>query len=249
VSCQNQGVTSPYPVYYLDPYKSYLKTFIQAVLNRYGANPNVGYIRFGLSKGGEAYPTCLTQMMTFSGFSTLAQFDAQWESYMVEMTQFEKGLQDGILASSGRVVQLMATMTQFGSPPQYSVNDFEAKNAASLGFGFGCQGLSLSDYNNYHGGKSCTSDWCNMFKMYAGQVPLELQTIAASDPTDAAGGTGSLTVLLPFALSMRAQIFEVYVQDLQVAYDPTSQYYGQYGEAYRQVFEQVAEAAGYGSKP
>ena len=54
-----EGATTPYPVYYVDPFKSYHKTFIQAVLNRYGANPNVGYIRFGLSKGGEASPTCL----------------------------------------------------------------------------------------------------------------------------------------------------------------------------------------------
>jgi len=56
-----------------------------------------------------------------------------------------------------------------------------------------------------------------------------------------------MTVLLPFALSLHTQVFEVYVQDLQVAYDPTSQYYGQYSKAYQQVYDQVAQSVGYGS--
>jgi hypothetical protein len=248
VSCPNRGTTASYPVYYTDVYKGYLKTFMQAVINRYGANSNVGYIRFGLSRGGEVFPTCLQQMETFSGFSTLAQFDTQWESYITEMTAFQKGLLSQIPnASSGHVVQLMAALDEFGSPAQNSVTDFEAKNAVSLGFGFGSQGLELSDYNAYHSGKPCGSDWCAMFKAYAGQVPLELQSVAASDPTNAAGGTGSMTVLLPFALSLHTQIFEVYIQDLQVAYDPTSKYYSQYGDAYRKAFDQVAQTVGFGS--
>ena len=40
--------------------------------------------------------------MTYSGFSTLAQFDAQWESYVAEMTQFQKSVQAEIRAASGR---------------------------------------------------------------------------------------------------------------------------------------------------
>ena len=56
-----------------------------------------------------------------------------------------------------------------------------------------------------------------------------------------------MTVLLPFALSLRTQIFEVTIQDLQVAYDPTSPNYAQYGKAYQQVYQQAAETVGYGS--
>jgi hypothetical protein len=245
VTCNNYS----YPVYYLDPYKSYLKTFIQAVLERYGANPNVGYIRFGLGRGGEAGPTCEPQLMTLSGFSTQAQFDTEWESYITEMTQFQKTLQEKILASSRRVVQLMAALNDYGTPLQESVPDFEAQNAVSLGFGFGSQGLRAGAITKYQSGQPCESDWCAMFKKYAGQAPLELQTISASDPTNAAGGTGSLTVLFPFALSFRTQIFEVYIPDLLIAYDPANPNYAQYGKAYQQVFEQVAETVGYGSKP
>jgi hypothetical protein len=74
---------------------------------------------------------------------------------------------------------------------------------------------------------------------------LELQTIAASDPADAPGGVRSLGVLLPFALSLKTQILEIYVQDLQVAYDPTSPNYAQYSKAYQQVLTQTAGTVGF----
>jgi hypothetical protein len=248
VSCVDQGITSSWPVYYLDPFKSYYKTFMQAVLNRYGANPNVGYIRFGLGKGAETFPTCMSAMMTYSGF-TQQQFDAQWESYNAEMTQYLQGVQAQIRQSSGRVVEIMTSMNGVGTSSSYAVNDFQAKDAASKGMGFGCQGESQSDITNYQNGKACVSDWCAMFKMYAGQAPLQLSTLAASDPTNAPGGTGSMTALLPFALSLHTQIFEAYISDLLIAYDPTNKDYAQYGAAYRQAFEQFADTVGYGSKP
>jgi hypothetical protein len=252
VSCAYSGTTiSSFPVYYLDPYKSYLKTFHKAVLERYGANPNIGYIRLGISKGGEETPTCATQLGALSGSSTWAQFDALWESFVTEMTEFQKTVQAGGSSSSGRQVQLMTALDgQFGTPPQHSVADFEAKNAASLGFGFGDQAFNQDDIAAYQSGEPCNSDWCAMFKMYAGQVPLELQLAeSGSDPTNAPGGVGSMTVLVPFALSLRTQVFELTINDLQVAYDPTSPNYVQYGQAYRQVYQQAAETVGYGSPP
>ncbi len=245
VTCQENGVTLQYPVYYSGSYKSNYKTFIQAVMNRYGGNPSVGYIRFGLARGGEVFPTCLAQMMAFSGFSTLDQFNNQWESYLKEMTQFQQNLQTQIVAASGRAVQLMAALDQYGSPTQYTVTDFEAANAKSLGFGFGSQGLSASDIAAFNAGRPCAADWCAMFQKQSGLVPLELQTIAASDPSNAAGGTGTLVNLFPFALGLGAQIFEVYIQDLQVAYDPTSPSYAQYSQAYQSVFQQTATKLGY----
>ena len=244
VTCQENGVTLQYPVYYAGSYESNYKTFIQAVMDRYGGNGNVGYIRFGLSRGGEVFPTCLAQMMTYSGFSTIAQFNTQWENYIIDMTQFQKELQTQIVNAGGRAAQLMAALDQYGSPVQYAVNDFEAANAKSLGFGFGSQGLSASDTAAYKAGRPCTSDWCNAFQNELGLIPLELQTIAASDPANAPGGTGTLVNLLPFALGLNAQILEVYIQDLQVAYDPTSPNYAQYSQAYQLVFQQTASKIG-----
>ena len=246
VSCADEGTSTvyTYPVPYSAGYQNNYKPFISAVLNRYGSNPSVGYIRFGLSRGGEVFPTCLTQMMTLGGYSTIAQFDTEWESYLTEMTAYQKTIQSSILNSAGFVVQLMAALNQYGTPVQYNVTSFEAQNAATLGFGFGSQGLQLSDIGNYNAGQPCSSDWCSNFVLFAGQVPLELQTIAASDPTNAAAGTGSMTVLLPFALSLRTQIFEVYLQDFQVAYDPSSVNYAMYSQAYQQAFQSTAAIVG-----
>ena len=245
VTCQENGQTLQYPVYYAGSYQSNYKTFIQAVLNRYGGNPNVGYIRFGLARGGEVFPTCLAQMMTFSGFSTIGQFNTQWENYIATMTQFQKSLETQIVQSVGRAAQPMAALDQYGSPTQWAVNDWEAANAKSLGFGFGSQGLSASDIAAFNAGQPCAADWCAAFQQDYGLVPLELQTIAASDPTNAPGGTGTLVNLFPFALGLRAQIFEVYLADLQVAYDPTSASYAQYSQAYQSVFQQTALKIGF----
>jgi hypothetical protein len=90
VTCQENGLTLQYPVCYTDSYESNYKTFIQAVLNRDGANRSVGYIRVGLARGGEVFPTCLQEMINFSGLNSTAQFDAQWENYITEMTAFQK---------------------------------------------------------------------------------------------------------------------------------------------------------------
>jgi uncharacterized protein (TIGR03437 family) len=245
VTCQENGQTLQYPVYYTGSYKTYYKAFVQAVMNRYGPNGNIGYIRFGLARGGEVFPTCLSQMMTYSGAATTSEFNTIWQNYIMEMTAFQKSMHTAILNTAGQVVQLMAAINQYGSPVQYPPIMFEAANAKGLGFGFGSQGLQLSDITAYQAGRPCGSDWCNQFLLNYGAVPLELQTIAASDPANAPGGTGSLTVLLPFALSLHTQILEVYVQDLQVAYDPTSASYSQYGQAYRQLFDQVAGVLGY----
>jgi uncharacterized protein (TIGR03437 family) len=246
VSCANAGTATSYayPVYYSAGYKNNYKAFIQAVLARYGSNPGVGYIRFGIARGGEAFPTCLTQMMALGGYSSVTQFDSAWESYIAEMTAWQQSTLAQMATATGRTVQLMAALNQFGSPIQYNVTSFEAQNAVALGFGFGSQGLELSDIANFKAGNPCSSDWCANFVRFAGAAPLELQTIAASDPTNAAGGTGSMTTLLPFALQLRAQILEVYLQDLQVAYDAGSANYALYSQAYQQAFQNAALAVG-----
>lgn len=244
VTCPTNGQTLSYPVYYAGSYLTYYKTFIQAVMNRYGANSHVGYIRFGLARGGEVFPTCLTQMMTFSGLATTAQFNTLWENYLTQMTQFQKGLQTQIVNAGGSAVQIMTALDQYGAPVQYGVTDFEASNAKSLGFGFGSQGLSNSDIVAYKAGRPCTADWCSSFQNLYGLVPLELQTIAASDPSNAPGGTGTLANLFPFALGLHTQILEAYIQDLQVAYDPTYSQYAQYNQTYQSVFQQTAATLG-----
>ena len=52
-------------------------------------------------------------------------------------------------------------------------------------------------------------------------------------------------MLLPFGLSLGAQVFEIYIQDWQVAYDPTSPSYAGYSAAYQAVSGQTQRALGY----
>ena len=222
VTCQESVEAVTYPIYYTGAYKSGYKTFIQAVLNRYGSNPNVGYIRFGLGRGGEAYPTCVTQMMQFSNLSTIQQFNDFWENYIVEMTDYEQALQQQLIASNGHAVQLMTSLDQYGSPAQLAVNDWEAQNAKAHNIGFGSQAFSLSDVTANNNKQPCTSDWCNTFQTDSGIAPLELQTLNVSDPNNLPGNIGSLTTLIPFALNFHAQIFEIYLTDFQIAYDPNT---------------------------
>ena len=51
-------------------------------------------------------------------------------------------------------------------------------------------------------------------------------------------------ILFPFALGLHTQILEAYIQDLQVAYDPTYSQYAQYNQTYQSVFQQTAATLG-----
>ena len=61
-----------------------------------------------------------------------------------------------------------------------------------------------------------------MFDMYAGQVPLELQTLTPTDPSgsDPTNVTGNLADLIPLAAAHHATILEILMPDLYLAFDP-----------------------------
>jgi hypothetical protein len=80
--------------------------------------------------------------------------------------------------------------------------------------------LSKNDPINFAAGKPCLGgDWCANFQKFRGRVPLELQTVLYSDPTNA-GHTGSLVNLLPFAIVAGADILELYPDDWLCTFDP-----------------------------
>jgi hypothetical protein len=105
------------------------------------------------------------------------------------------------------------------TPIDLTTPDAEAANGAAAGIGFGNQGLGRHDPINYAAGKPCYGgDWCANFQKHRGQVPLELQTVLYSDPTNA-GQTGSLVNLLPFAVTIGADILELYPEDWLCTFD------------------------------
>ena len=226
-TCNGQQIPNYFDSSYQLPYQQ----FMAETVHHYGSNAGIGYIRFGLGRGGETNPArglgtealCTNAFMNQWGWTETA-----WINYLNSMLNYEASLQSpkqlmvGVVATNlTKNVPQAATMT-----------------AVAARIGFGSQGFQASDITNY---PNCTADWCNLFNQYAGQVPLELQTVLQSDPTGA-GPTGSLVSLIPFGLSHHVSVLEIYFQDWLLAFDPAYPGYAQYGAAYAQVLTQAAHS-------
>jgi hypothetical protein len=201
------------PNYFDSAFQTNYKAFIKAALAHYGSNfgSNIGYIRFGLGRGGETLPVgdwdsgdaCSAK---FAGWGlTDSTITTTWEPYLQTMLDFEAN-------NNPSNVQLMAGMTPMNGN---GVPIFVAATVVPLKIGIGSQGLSKSDINNCDGS---AADWCNLFSLYTGLVPLELQTVGQSC-TDNSCTTGSLDNVLPWAVDNKATIVELYYQDWLTAFD------------------------------
>jgi hypothetical protein len=223
VSCR---MTQDVPIFWSREFAGAYQPFMAALVRKYSDDPNVGYIRFGLSGGGETFPICFFEMQ-----DRYPDFPRIWREYLVSMLEYEKTLNSRKLAVG---------MTPFGPAPNAGHHPNVAalaEAAAANGIILGTQGLQSE---NMHG--DCW--WCPIFNRHRGQVPLVLQTIAETHPDGPR--RESLVDLLPFGIKQHAQIFEIYLQDWAVAYDRKSRYYGQYHDAYQGALESAARVVGGG---
>jgi hypothetical protein len=207
--------------------------FMAAVIQKYGSNPEIGYIRFGLGHGGETYPVTGWNSTTAAcgkAFTAWGVTVTTWETYLAGMMSYEATLHS--------TKQLMVGVTPMGAPNTV-VPDYVAPLAVPMHVGFGSQGFQLSDITEY---PNCTANWCNLFAQFAGQAPLELQTYLQSCP-DNSCTTGSLVNLVPFAISHHATVLEIYYQDWLVAFDPSYPGNSEYGAAYAKVLTQAANTS------
>jgi hypothetical protein len=219
------------PNYFSPAFQLPYQAFMAEVVHHYGSNPSIGYIRFGLGRGGEtnparglgSEPACTHHLEKMWGWT-----ETGWINYLNSMLNYEASLRSP--------KQLMVGIVGTHMIP--NVPSAVAATAVPADIGFGSQGLQAADVAGY---PRCTSDWCNLFDQYAGMVPLELQTIAASDPSGA-GQTGSLTTLVPFAISRHAAFLEIYYQDWLLAFDPWYPGYDHYGAAYAKVLTEASRA-------
>jgi hypothetical protein len=230
-TCTTQYGTQQIPNY-LDrasfqiPYQA----FMAAVIQKYGSDPEIGYIRIGLGHGGETFPVTGWNSTTAAcgkAFTTWGITVPTWEAYLASMLNYETTLRSA--------KQLMVGVTPMGAPTTV-VPDYVAPLAIAQTVGFGSQGLELSDITNY---PNCTADWCNLFAQFAGQAPLELQTYLQSCP-DNSCTTGSLVNLVPFAVSHHATVLEIYYQDWLLAFDPSYPGNSEYGASYAKVLTDAA---------
>jgi hypothetical protein len=216
---------SGFPAVYEPPFKVAYKKFIAAVLAHYANNPHIGYIRFGLAVGGEAFAWCSNELKSLRGPYSFSK--SLWLDYVEEMDAYEESLHP--------TMQLMAAINQQRDGNRWDVSyaDAEAKMAVAHGQGFGCQGWQESDIEAYSSGRPSTSNWCALFDKYAGKVPLELQQAGPSLPNG--GRAGLLSRMVPFALAHHATILEIYTPELHLALVPTHPAHEQYGEAWRRA--------------
>jgi hypothetical protein len=226
VSCENAGEV---PVFWEKGFVENYQKFMAAIVQHFGNNPSVGYIRFGLGQGGETFPACMYALKS-KGFTP-----ERWRKYLFDMLDYEGSLNSP--------KQLMVGINKLAGPPDYELPDAVARRAVQNKIAIGSQGFSVNDISANQSGSPCAVDWCHVFRDAAGKVPLELQTVKQTNP-DGAGPVGSMVELLPFAEKLHAQIFEIYVQDWLVAYDPSDPDYAQHHQAYQQAFEAAAKVVG-----
>ncbi len=231
VNCNTQYGTQRIPNYldragFQNPYQQ----FMAAVLQKYGMNPTIGYIRIGLGHGGETLPVLGwndTSAACGKAFANWGVNVTSWETYLAGMLNYEASLRS--------TKRLMVGVNSMGG--KSAVPSYVAPLAVAMHIGFGSQGWQKKDISNY---PNCTANWCNLFAQLAGQgVPLELQTFLQSCP-DGSCATGSLVDLVPFAVAHNATVLEIYYDDWLIAFDPSNPNYAKYGAAYAKVLTQAA---------
>jgi hypothetical protein len=223
-TCAGEQIPNYFSPAFITPYQA----FMAQVIQHYGSNASVGYIRIGLGRGGETFPAQNfgTDPCTQTFVNNWGWTDATWEAYVNSNVNYEVSLNSP--------KQLMIGLDTVDT---YTMADIEAANAVPQNVALGNEGLEQNDITRY---PTCSADWCNLWVTYkTAGLPLELQTIEASDPTGN-GVVGSLTTILPFAVEHGATIMEIYTDDWLQAYDPNYPNYTTYGASYAAAIKAAA---------
>ncbi|HET6275692.1 MAG TPA: hypothetical protein VFE16_07160 [Candidatus Cybelea sp.] len=242
VPCPDPGggaAGPPTPVYWEQGYLTPWHKFISAVIEHYGKNPNVGYMRFGLGAGAEDFPQHGADGNCFPAWQKYGLSAKSWARYSARLT--------GFIAATVRrrdaTVQQMVALNPFNDPSQpFDVQNEVAKVAAANGVGFGTENLGSGQYGRVV--EKCTPKeyWCEAFATHAGQVPLEFQPINFT--LQPGTHIAPLPKLLAYAIYNSAQVFEIYPQDWLTADDPHYPTYAAHHAAWTQAFTSAAATLG-----
>ena len=215
----------------------------------------LGYVRSGTWVGGESYVYCIKGTNQVGATVGLSYLSGQ---YQYKCNGSDCSMNNGgqtnanntwLMDYANKVNYIQSigpTMARFWPIDQISGDnsyaDVMAADATATGNaqgyvnGFGSQGLSLLD--ELAGCSGAIADWCNLFtgtgvpprpSYYRFGMPLELQQLSISDPTNTNcnsgcgfppnGVSGDLRIWLPFAVANQATVFEIYYADLGLAFD------------------------------
>lgn len=182
-------------------YKTGYKALIAAVIYHFNNSPNlsqVGYIRFGRARGGEAILQCPDQIVNNQvitvpspGYTSQANSKTTWLAYDLELDNYIAGLAPHFQVLDPLNPGWTVSSPDYSWPDQAAANAYATTNALGQRNGFGSQGLQMADIANFSltPPPYCAADWCSLFNTYwlgglsPGNQPLELQQIDCSDPT------------------------------------------------------------------
>ena len=215
VQCPKQV---PYPNF-LDPkFERDWAAFIAAAVNKFGGDSSIGYMRFGIGAGVEAYPGHMESKNPrpcYNAWVKTAKWTyAKWLKHSLNVVD--------ALARQGGHKQLMVAMNYIeDSPGVYAYANSVSAAAAPRGIAFGTENLGIghvADPGTKPGpcnprAKKVNLYWCQAFRRHAGKVPLEFQPIAATTPGSTQGYHLVISNLLQYAIANKAQILELYPQE------------------------------------
>lgn len=221
-------LASGLPTAYEPPMKAWIKYVCGKVYAHYASDSRVGYVRCGLTEGGEADTVGLVGNGTTNWpYGTQSVFVAYYNDFM--------GYVSGLASTDSLVC--MGNLNSFDLP--------EGQISIANNCGIGTNGFQVNDVTAINNGHCLVlgdiqSDWCWNFSTYNvamsnGKYPiLELQTKLASTPgTDTSGNTGGLSAdsgcgsgngcpwsgLIPIASANLANDGEWYICDIMLADD------------------------------
>lgn len=236
VNCSGQ----PYYPNFIDPtfekdWESFITAAVQhfsdsAALGTYQYASQVGYIRFGLGAGAEAYPghfsssnDCYNQWVSVAGWTY-----AKWQQHALNIVNY--------MGHVSTDKQLMVALNNIQDDPNapYGFSNAVARVAASYHIGFGTENLGIAHIAdtgvtpapcNPVTNKLANIYWCQAFTRHMGAVPFQFQPIRATTPDSPVASQYpnlDFANLLQYALDNNAQILELYPQEWIAADDPSA---------------------------
>ena len=194
------NLATGFNVSYETPVKTAYKYFIQQVISHYQNSPptglKLGYIRFGLTEGGETVPLVSSNWPYFknlSGEGPPSGASIVFLSYDNDMMVFQND--NNQQSGSNPPINMQADLNTWDNLTDYP--DQEALYATENNIGIGTNGLQVADVTQINpptgtcttSNSSISGDWCYNFHLYCstkmpnGNYPIcSLQTFLLSTP-------------------------------------------------------------------
>lgn len=178
----HSGDSTTFPAVWELPFQKASENFISQLVsylksNKTGIEPQIPYLRIGYASGGEAFPTCETQLQTIAKVtSAQALFADDWVPGYDAEAQYIKGLTPPLQ---------MEMSVNCGGQLTWCPDDslHEAQELESEGLGIGNQGLQQGDYAAIQNGTETSNGWYADYTTYPNTYWREMQTLSQSCPT------------------------------------------------------------------